>query len=81
MKVRKGHAVPYSPEQRTIKLICHLRNEGWSLRKIADHLNKHGIQTKAGASNWKAETVRRILIPTRLHDMAIPSHHDSRNLT
>ena len=47
-------------EQRGVQLICELREGGNSLRKIAEELETHGIQTKHGKP-WSAKVIRDIL--------------------
>lgn len=43
-----------------VKLIRERRNDGWSLRMIADALNEDGVPTKVRGS-WYARTVKNIL--------------------
>ena len=50
-----------SDEQEAIGTIRRLRNHGESLRAIAGELNRRGIPTKAGATDWKHTSVNRIL--------------------
>ena len=47
-------------EQEIISMIRELREQGYSLRKIAGELDRQGIPTKQGANAWNAMTVRRI---------------------
>ncbi|WP_375476986.1 recombinase family protein [uncultured Jatrophihabitans sp.] len=48
---------------RTERLIVGMADEGWSLRKIADELNKRNVPTATGKIGaWYASTVRQILI-------------------
>lgn len=47
-------------EQKALRVIDRLRDEGLSLRGIAAELGRRGIATKMGAP-WAAETVRKIL--------------------
>lgn len=42
-------------------LICNMSNKGFSLRRIAEELNRRGIQTSRGG-RWHPTTVRNILI-------------------
>jgi DNA invertase Pin-like site-specific DNA recombinase len=46
-------------EQRTLKLIRKLRNQGLSYNKIALYLNKKGIATKQGKT-WAAQTISNL---------------------
>lgn len=48
-------------EQEAIGIINQLHNRGESLRAIAAELNRRGIRTKAGASEWMHTSVNRIL--------------------
>lgn len=48
-------------EQRVIKRMLELRAEGQSLRVIAKWLEKCGVKTKTGNTQWTACTVRTIM--------------------
>lgn len=52
--------IPNPKEQRIIKLMKELREQGFSYREIAEYLEEEGIPTKRGG-RWKANTVRKIL--------------------
>lgn len=47
-------------EQRVLSLVASLRRSGYSLRAIADELNKRGIPSKSG-QQWKHSTIQRIV--------------------
>lgn len=47
-------------EQQAITIVASLRQQGLSLRKIADELNRQGIPSKNGKP-WKHSTVQRIV--------------------
>lgn len=47
-------------EQGVVETIFTLRNEGKSLRKIAEYLDTHGVTTKQGGQ-WYASTIKYIL--------------------
>lgn len=51
---------PNEQEQRTVRRVQAWRVEGWSLRRIANELNRQGIPTKHGKT-WYASTVRNLL--------------------
>lgn len=54
--------LPEKREQRIIRLIGKLRDEGWSYRQIADELTRRGVATKEGkAARWQHTAVARIL--------------------
>lgn len=48
-------------EQGTVQQIRQWHSAGWTLRKIADELNRLGVATKNGGAAWYASTVRRIV--------------------
>ncbi|WP_422930081.1 recombinase family protein [Singulisphaera sp. PoT] len=48
-------------EQAAIAMMKALREDGESLRAIAEVLEKNGIKTKEGLTKWSAEAIRRIL--------------------
>jgi DNA invertase Pin-like site-specific DNA recombinase len=52
--------VPNKAEMATVRRIGKLREQGWSLGRIAEHLNKTNVKTKQGG-NWYAVTVQKIL--------------------
>lgn len=58
---RVGDTLQEKPEeQEIIAQIFAWREAGWSLRKIAEELNKRGVPTKQGGQ-WHASTVKYIL--------------------
>ncbi|WP_422923708.1 recombinase family protein [Singulisphaera sp. PoT] len=48
-------------EQAAIATMKALREDGASLRMIAEVLEKNGIKTKEGLTKWSAEAIRKIL--------------------
>jgi len=48
-------------EQRVIVVVRELREQGFSLRKIARILNSMRVATKCGAKSWHPEMIRRII--------------------
>jgi len=57
-------------EQKAIRLMQRLRNQGETLRSIAAELENRNIKTKKGNSKWYAQTVSQIL-KNDLHKEAI----------
>ncbi len=57
-------------ESTTLHLIRERREDGWSLRQIADALNADAVPTKQGR-RWFASTVRN-LIGNSIHDSLCP---------
>ena len=53
--------VPNDGEQRVLTIVAELRENGYSMRAIAEQLEKRGFKTKAGKSKWTHSTVQRIL--------------------
>lgn len=53
--------VPNETEQKVIRLMVTLRDQGLSFAKIAIALDEKGIPTKNKAAMWGGETVRRII--------------------
>jgi DNA invertase Pin-like site-specific DNA recombinase len=53
--------IPVESEQTVLKLVTELRDNGESLRAIADILTGRGIPTRAGKSSWTHSTVQSIL--------------------
>ena len=47
-------------EQKVIEDILDLREQGWSLRRIAGKLNQDGVETKRGGQ-WFGSTVRSVI--------------------
>lgn len=60
-KLCKGKRIPHKREQKIIQQMKTLRRRGWSLRKIADHLNENAISISSGSGVWHASSVERIL--------------------
>jgi site-specific DNA recombinase len=58
---RDGDAlVEDSTEMRTVQRVHRLKRRGWSLRRIADRLNRENVPTRRNG-HWFASTVRYIL--------------------
>lgn len=53
--------VPIPEEAEIVQLIFGWRQQGMSLRKIANALADIGIKSPRGRSNWSIETIRKIL--------------------
>ena len=61
---KAGHPIALAAnpgEQETVAMIRLYREEGRSLRAIADELTAKGVPTKAGLARWDHSTVRKIL--------------------
>jgi DNA invertase Pin-like site-specific DNA recombinase len=56
-------------EHGMVQKIQQWRTAGWTLRKIAGELNRLGIATKNGGTEWYASTVQRI-VTNSLHTVA-----------
>ena len=54
------HVEPDAAEQKTLARIRRLREDGTSLRRIAERLNTDGVRTRSGGQ-WRHEYVARIL--------------------
>lgn len=54
------HLVSNAVEQAIITTINNLRNQGHTLRAIADHLNEQNITSKSGG-RWYASSVRSVI--------------------
>lgn len=52
---------PDPTELEAVRLIRDLRAQGWSLRAIAQELNRMQVRTKRGGRCWYASTVRAVL--------------------
>lgn len=61
-QIRKGKAVVHLIEQRVIETVRKLKEEGLSLRKIAEVLDQMKVPTKERGKRWHPEMVRRILL-------------------
>lgn len=57
---------PHADEQRTLALIQDCRDAGYSLRSIADELNRQGITTRTGSA-WKHQYVASIIATLDRH--------------
>ena len=60
-KVIKGKTVRHCAEQRVLKQMLKLRNEGASFGKIANWLNSEGIPTKNRTAAWDRPTVYKVI--------------------
>ena len=49
--------VPNEAEQVILHEISDLRGRGWTLRRIAGHLNAKGVKTKSGGASWAPQTI------------------------
>ncbi len=61
-KAVKGHRVDVLAEQRVIKTIVEMRNNGLSFPKIAEFLSGMGVPTKTRRKKWHKEVVRQIYL-------------------
>lgn len=52
---------PNKEEQKIIKSIFKMAEQGCSLQAICDELESRGVKTKAGKDKWQPKTVSRIL--------------------
>lgn len=57
---------PHDDEQRTLALIRDCRDAGYSLRAIADELNRAGIRTRAGTP-WRHQFIASIIATVDRH--------------
>lgn len=60
-KVRKGQAVPFQVEQKVIRTVRQLRDQGLTLRAIAKILDEMKVPTKCQGRSWHPEMVSRVL--------------------
>ena len=60
-KRKLGKLEDHQREQRVIKMVKHLRDQGLSLRAIAKTLNELKVPTKNQGKKWHPETIIRIL--------------------
>ena len=60
-KQEKGGIVPNPKEQRVRRWIIELRQQGNTMRGIAEALNAAGTPTKHGKSRWFASSVKRVI--------------------
>ena len=56
-----GHLIRNEHEQKGIKLIRSLKEEGGSLRRICQELEANGFKTKTGKYGWNPKIVAMIL--------------------
>lgn len=52
--------VANADEQRVLALIAQLRNDGYTLRAIADELTRRGIPTKGNKAAWTHSSIQRL---------------------
>lgn len=60
-KEENGSLIPEATEQANIALIVHLREQGNSYNRIAEHLNEIVVQSRTG-NIWRSEQIRRIIL-------------------
>ena len=51
--------VPNADEQRVLELVSDLRNEGHTLRAIADELTRRRVPTKGNKPQWTHSSIRK----------------------
>ncbi|WP_425552249.1 recombinase family protein [Kribbella koreensis] len=51
--------------------VVRLRGEGWSLRRIAAHMNEVGQPTPAGRACWTQNTVFDLLTTRHVREMSV----------
>jgi len=56
----KGHPGDHMNEQRVIKTIVEMRDDGISFPKIAKFLSGAGVPTKKRRKKWHPEVIRQI---------------------
>ena len=56
-----GKLVPNPQEQKAVRLILHLRKNGYSLGSIASILEKRGYKTARGSNKWYKSSIESIL--------------------
>jgi DNA invertase Pin-like site-specific DNA recombinase len=59
-RVEAGELVPYEPEQRVLRLVAELREDGLSVRQIVEALEARGVSTSTGRA-FCGRGVRRLL--------------------
>lgn len=67
--VSQGGLVVHPDEGAVVRQILDWRRQGWTLRAIANELNRLSVVPKRGGQAWYASTVRRIL-QNRIHQAA-----------
>jgi hypothetical protein len=60
-RMMNGQVIVHKAEQRILKKIIKLRDQGHSFGQIADWLNTSGIPTKNAKKNWDRPTVYKIV--------------------
>ena len=60
-RVVRGYIVPDHDEMRAVARIQALKEQGKSLRIIAETLDEEGVPTKRRAKAWSKEAIRLIL--------------------
>lgn len=65
-KPTKGHPVDHLGEQRVIKTVIDMRNDGISFPKIAKFLTGAGVPTKTRRKKWHPEVVRQTYLSGQL---------------
>ena len=65
-EVEGNQLIPNSREQEIVRMVKRWRESGWTLRQIAEELNRLGVPTKQAVSGkkvtrWYASTVRYLL--------------------
>jgi DNA invertase Pin-like site-specific DNA recombinase len=55
---------PRKVSEETVLLCRRLRDQGWTLRRIGDHMTEMGIPTSQGGAHWWPRTVSGILAYT-----------------
>lgn len=60
-----GEAVRVPEEQAAIQLMCRLRDQQWSYRRILAELNRRGIPSRAPHGQWRANTILDIIARER----------------
>ena len=58
----QGRRIEHMAEQRVIRTIVDMRNDGLSFQRIADFLSKIGVPTKKKGKSWHCEVVRIIYL-------------------
>ena len=61
-KPMKGYPVDHLVEQRVIKTIIEMRDDGLSFSKIAKFLGGVGVPTKMRRKKWRPEVIRQICL-------------------
>jgi hypothetical protein len=56
-----GLLVTNEAERKAISLMLELRDKGYSLRAIAQELEKEGYKTRRGNTKWHPQTINQII--------------------